>query len=52
MTDIQELEFNRLYAKIEHFNRATQLKQIYEWVKTGHINLAQFTGLISKVETK
>lgn len=48
---IEQIRFQALFAKIEHFNRATQLKQIYEWVKTGHINLAEFKGLIGKIES-
>lgn len=40
--------FNELYAN-EHFEKALQLKQIYEWVKTGHINLSEFKGLIGKI---
>ena len=43
------VKFNECWAKIEHFNRPMQLKQIYEWVKTGHINLEIFRGLLSKV---
>jgi len=46
------MRFNGLFEKIEHFNRATQLKQIYEWVKTGHISLAEFTGLIGKIDPR
>ena len=50
MTDVTK--FNECWARIEHYNRATQLKQIYEWVKTNHINLEIFRGLISKVHAE
>lgn len=35
--------------KLSHMPRATALKQIYEWAKTGHINNQQFSGLITSV---
>lgn len=47
--NVDQIRFNQLYAKIEHFEKAIQLKQIYEWVKTGHINLSEFKGLIGKI---
>jgi hypothetical protein len=46
---MSKTKFNECWIKIEHFDRAVQLKQIYEWVKTGYISLAQFTGLIGLV---
>lgn len=36
-------------TKLEHLEPQVALHQIYEWTKTGHINLAEFKGLVAFV---
>lgn len=49
MASIDQLKFTDAVLRITHLEKPNQLHQIYEWVKTGHINLAQFKGLVEYV---
>jgi hypothetical protein len=47
--DITLIECTR---KLEEKNKAESLKLIFQWVKTGHINLIQFNSLLELVNQK
>lgn len=44
-------QFTALMAKLEHLEQPRQLHQIYEWTKTGFIDLSEFKGLVGRVMT-